>query len=259
MKVKALLVIAGTRDARRIIEALQRLKLQIHATVATELGREFLQAAPALRIHSGRRDAREMAELIRAVQAVAVIDASHPFAAAISENAINACQATGVPYLRYEREATPAPGANLKLVADFNEAAAQAGAIKGNILLTIGSNHLEVFVATIPDYRERLYVRVLPDSGVLAKCEGLGLTARQIFALPGPFTEALNLELYRHCRAAVIITKDSGATGGNPEKIAAAARLGLPVLMVARPQLDYGGRKVTTIPEVVAFARGLEG
>jgi precorrin-6A/cobalt-precorrin-6A reductase len=255
--MKAIIIIAGTQDARRIIEALQSLKLQIHATVATELGRVFLEAYPHIRIHSGRRDAREMAELIRAVRAVALIDASHPFAAAVSANAISACRDTGVAYLRYEREATPGNAGNLIPAADFNVAAAQVAAFPGNILLTIGSNHLETFVAAIPDYRERLYVRVLPESRVLAKCEACGLTARQIFALQGPFTEMMNLELYRHCRAAVIVTKDSGATGGNPEKISAAARLKLPVIMVARPSLDYG-RKVTTIPEVVTFAKTYE-
>lgn len=259
--MKAVIVVAGTQDARRIIEELLNLKhLTVHATVATALGQEFLQSYRDLRIHSGRRDKGEITELIDRVAAAALIDASHPFAVEISRNAMAACAARGIPYLRYEREETlhnpRLSGGNLIIAADFQEAAAKAALIPGNILLTVGSNHLEAFTAGIPDYRERLYVRVLPESRAIAKCESLGLTARQIIALKGPFSEALNREIYQYCQAAAVVTKDSGAAGGNPEKLAAAAQLNLPLIMVTRPPVDYGAR-VFSIAAIIEFGKGL--
>jgi precorrin-6A/cobalt-precorrin-6A reductase len=259
MSRKTILIIAGTGDARQIIEELQGMHhLWIHATVATAFGKELLQSYPNITIHSGRRDGRELAELIQQVKAVALIDASHPFAEEVSRNAMNACKHTGIPYLRYEREKTADTGEAIIRVAGFSEAAEQVAAMKGNILLTTGSNHLEVFVETIPDYRTRLYVRVLPESRVLEKCEALGLTARNIIAFKGPFTEAMNMEIYKYCKATVVVTKDSGEAGGNGAKISAAAKLMIPMILITRPCLDYGS-KVLSIQEIIEFGKGLEG
>jgi precorrin-6x reductase len=257
MSKKAILIIAGTQEARQIIaQLLEMSHLQIHATVATTLGGEFLQPYPEIEIHSGRRGQRDLAELIYEIKAVALIDASHPFAGEVSQNAMNACNDTGIPYLRYERAKTPGVTDKVLIAVDFLAAAAKVAAMPGNILLTIGSNHVEIFVKEISDYRERLYIRVLPESQALQKCENLGLTARNILAIKGPFTEMMNLEMYRYCKAAVVVTKDSGEIGGSATKISAAARLNIPVIMIARPQMGYGS-KVVSIKEIIEFGKGL--
>lgn len=254
---KTILVIAGTQDARQIIAELQQLnQLVIHATVATELGREFLQSYPNLQIHSGRLDLQGLATLIQNIAAVAVIDASHPYATEISQNAMGACRETGIPYLRYEREQTSDLVGNIVLTPDFATAAAEVASMKGHIFLAIGSNHLEVFTSNIADYQERLYVRVLPESRVIQKCENLGLRAGNILAIQGPFSEALNREMYQYCKAAVVVTKDSGVIGGNREKLAAAAQLNLPVLMIARPRINYE-TKTLSINEIIEFGKEL--
>jgi hypothetical protein len=143
-----------------------------------------------------------------------------------------------ISYLRLERPPTPEVGAAVTRVADFTAAARRAADFNGNILLTTGSNHLEVFVKAVVDCRRRLFVRVLPTSTVLRKCEDLGLTAKNIIALQGPFTETMNLEMIRYCQAGVVVTKDSGAKGGGDTKLAAARRLKVPVVMVARPPIS---------------------
>jgi precorrin-6A/cobalt-precorrin-6A reductase len=141
-------------------------------------------------------------------------------------------------YLRLERPPTPEVGAAVTRVADFTAAARRAADFNGNILLTTGSNHREVFVKAVVDCRRRLFVRVLPTSTVLRKCEDLGLTAKNIIALQGPFTETMNLEMIRYCQAGVVVTKDSGAKGGGDTKLAVARRLKVPVVMVARPPIS---------------------
>jgi precorrin-6A/cobalt-precorrin-6A reductase len=238
--LKSLIVIAGTADARLIIEKLSSEPVMLHATVTTDLGSEYLCHYPGLAIHQGALDYAGMVELFRSIQPILVIDASHPFAKEASCNAMAACRDTHIRYLRFEREDTVPDGTDIIWVADFEEAAAKAQAFSGNALLTIGSNHLESFVRQVAAYRERLFIRVLPVKKVIEKCENLGFAASRIIAMQGPFSTEMNLALLCHCNAKLLVTKESGVTGGNREKLEAAAKLKIPVLMVRRPQMDYG-------------------
>jgi precorrin-6A/cobalt-precorrin-6A reductase len=241
-KVKSILIIAGTADARQIIAKLSSEPIALHATVTTDLGSEYLSLYPGLMIHQGVLDHRGMLELFRLVQPSVVIDASHPFAKEASGNAMAACRDSKIRYLRFEREATAPAETDMDIIwaADFEQAAAKTEAIPGNALLTVGSNHLESFARGVEDYRERLFVRVLPVKKAIEKCAGLGFAASRIIAMQGPFSIEMNLALLRHCHAGLLVTKESGAAGGNREKLAAAGKLKIPVIMVRRPQMDYG-------------------
>jgi precorrin-6x reductase len=123
-------------------------------------------------------------------------------------------------------------------------------------LLTIGSSNLALFTGKIADYKNRLFVRVLPESRVIAKCEQTGLTAQNIIALKGPFTEEMNTELLRYCNAKVLVTKDSGAVGGIEEKLAAASKMDIPTIIVERPEIVYP-EKTSSISEVIKFVQGI--
>jgi precorrin-6A/cobalt-precorrin-6A reductase len=231
-----LLIVGGTQESRELIGRLSGIGgLEIHVTVVTEYGGNCLAAYPNIQVHQGRLDQQGMAALIRRIKADLLVDASHPFAVAVSVNAHQAAAAVGIPYLRVERPPTSEVGAGVTRVADFAAAARQVAACNGNILLTTGSNNLAVFTRTVADFRRRLFVRVLPTGAVLQKCEDLGLTARNIMALQGPFTAAMNREMIRYCQADVVVTKDSGETGGSNTKLTAARQLKVPVVMVARP------------------------
>lgn len=231
-----LLIVGGTQESRELIGRLAGIgKLEIYVTVATEYGGNCLAAYPNIQLHQGRLDQQEMERFIRRIKADLLVDASHPFAVAVSVNAHQAAAAVGIPYLRVERPPTPKVGAGVTWVADFAAAARQVAAIDGNILLTTGSNNLAVFTRAVVDFRRRLFVRVLPTGAALQKCEDLGLAARNIIAMQGPFTTAMNREMIRYCQAGVVVTKDSGEIGGSDTKLTAARRLKVPVVMVARP------------------------
>ena len=87
--------------------------------------------------------------------------------------------------------------------------------------------------------------------------ERLGLSPKQIVAMQGPFSQALNREMFRQYRADVIVTKNSGAIGGTDTKIAAAVELGLPVVVIDRPVLAYD-RLVHCYEDVLSFVNNLE-
>jgi len=250
------MVIAGTADARQIINELAKLDIKVVATVTSKLGSELIGAHPKIEVCKGKLTFEDMACLIEDTSSVCLIDASHPFAREASINAINACEMTGIPYLRFERKGILPDDSGVLRVKNFEEAAGMLSKMKGNILLAVGSNHLEVFVKWIYDYKERLYVRVLPESSILKKCEDIGLTAGNIIAFKGPFTEEMNIEMIKHCNAAVLVTKDSGEAGGTGEKLAAAKKSGIPVILVERPDISYP-MKTESIKEAVRFAKEL--
>jgi len=250
-----ILVLAGTIDARNVIEELTKAEVCITATVTTGLGKSFLNRYKNVDVREGKLTLEGMIDLMNEIKAVCLVDASHPFAKDASLNAIEACKRLSVPYLRYERPETANCDENVIRVKDFKEAAERLEAFKGNIFLAIGSNKLEFFTRIL-DYKRRMFVRVLPDSKVLEKCESLGFDAGSIIALKGPFSIEMNTEMLKYCKASVMVTKDSGSSGGNEEKISAARMLNIPVIMIERPCLCYGC-EVSTIEGVTAFVRNI--
>jgi precorrin-6A/cobalt-precorrin-6A reductase len=204
----------------------------------------------------GRRNQEELATLLRQQGIALLIDATHPFAQEASRNARAAATITGIPYIRFERPSTDlstdfmmAEGASIiHTVADYDEAAAKAAALGDVIFLAIGSKNLAPFRQAVGQAvgealakrQKRLIARVLPDPTVIKKCLDLGFWPADIVAMQGPFSRELNRALLEHFHAQVLVTKESGPTGGTPEKIQAAHDLGLPVVLIKRPQLDYG-------------------
>lgn len=251
-----IMVIAGTADARELIKRLLDEKMNVIATVATEFGSSLLESYEGLEVHQGRMTADMMKEFMYLNKIDCVIDASHPFAKDVSQNAMEAAAGSGAQYARFERSKTNRVEASILRVQDFISAAKLAAGFEGNIFLTTGSNHLEVFLKEVADFKERIYVRVLPDSNVLQKCEALGLTAKNIIAMKGPFSYDLNVSMLRQYDVAVMVTKESGDVGGTMEKLKAANDLYIPVILVERPIVEYINM-FGEMEEVMEYVRSL--
>lgn len=262
--------------------------------VATAYGASLLPAGPGIRVHVGRLDAAEMralfenarqqlnptpdepagemeksespkskgqcrqAERCQTPAPLLVIDATHPYAAVVSENILSACAATGVRCLRVERENTGAgepelapEGAALHWVDSIEEAAAWLAAKSShrpNILITTGSKELVPYTR-IPDFAARCYVRALPTVEALEKCRQIGFRREHLILMQGPFSEEMNVAQLRYADAGYLVTKASGETGGFPEKCEAALALGVEVVCIGRP-------KEVSIPDVAWYDRG---
>lgn len=249
-----IMVIAGTGDARDILRSMAPMDVEIVATVTTRFGKELLESCPGIEVHEGKLDGAGMKDFIRKRGISCMVDASHPFAREASENAIRSCEESGIAYIRFERKSTAMEGERVLRVKNFEEAAEAAAKCKGNIFLTTGSNHIHVFTRTIPDFKSRLFVRVLSDSSRVAKCEEAGLSAGNILAMKGPFSEEMNKAMFKHCNAKVMVTKESGETGGMAEKLQAAEKLGISVILIERPEVSYK-QKVSTVEEVLQWVK----
>jgi precorrin-6A/cobalt-precorrin-6A reductase len=157
----------------------------------------------------------------------ALIDATHAFAAQMSAHAVAAAARTGTPLLRVERPAwRPVAGDLWHEVPDMDRAARALGSQPRRVLLSVGRLEASAFaVAPQHDYLVRAVDPFDP-----------GLPRARVLCARGPFSLEAELSLLRDERIEVLVSKNAG-TPATYAKLAAARRLGLPVVMVARPAL----------------------
>lgn len=249
------LLIGGTVDSREIARALGAAGIEVLLSVATKYG-EDLAAGDAAVVRFGALDVDEMAGL--AAGCIAVIDASHPFARAASETARAAAKQAGVAYLRFERPGSASTNGAM-LCGSAEEAARRAVAVAGaggTVLLTVGSRTLSIYAAAGREAGVRCVARVLPVPDSLLACEAAGLLPADVIAMQGPTSTEFDASLLRHLGAAVLVTKDSGAAGGVPEKLEAARRAGATAIVVARPA-EVAPDAVRSANEMISRVRGL--
>lgn len=232
-------VAAGTQDGRELAGAILEAGYDVTASVVSQYGKSLLAAYPKMQVNDAPLDRTALEAYLAEHRVACFVDASHPYAENVSQNAMEACRACHVPYIRYERKETPTDYARLYRVTNYEEAANVAASLGDRIFLTTGSRRLHIFRRSAALRDKQLTVRVLPDSQVLRECEELGFTPKEIIAMQGPFSEALNAELYRKYGAEVVVTKNSGTVGGTDTKMAAAMSLGLPLVVIDRPVIAY--------------------
>ncbi len=157
-----------------------------------------------------------------------VIDATHPFAAQMSRNAALACAATGVPLIALTRPPwTPAPGDRWTCVADIAGAVSALDRPRLHVMLAVGRMHLAAFA---PNPQHRYLLRLVdPPVGPLPFPEAEVIVDR------GPFDAAADRALMARCGTELVVSKNSGGAGAYA-KIAAARALGVPVVMIDRPE-----------------------
>jgi len=249
-----ILVLAGTKDGRDLTALLTEKGYQVMVSVFSEYGRDLLQLNQDL-IHTGPLDTDGFTDFIYKNNIHLIVDASHPYAINVSENAMTACQTTNIPYIRYERPAATLPTYNgLHVVHDYIQAVQLAATLGEVIFLTTGSRHLSLFKTTACLQKHRVIARVLPEPSVLAECLQLGFKPQDIVAIQGPFSHNLNVSLFQEYNAEVIVTKNSGKIGGSDTKITAAMALNLPVVMIDRPIIQYS-KVVCNLTDVINFIR----
>ncbi|MES2664516.1 MAG: cobalt-precorrin-6A reductase [Pseudomonadota bacterium] len=154
-----------------------------------------------------------------------VVDATHPFAAGMSHNAVAACSATGTPLLALERAAWVAePGDDWTHVPDTDAAVAALPDTPCRVFLAIGKQTLAAFAGRPHHYLLRLVDP--PEATPLPDCT--------VILDRGPFTVASDLALLTAHRITHIVAKNAGGDGA-VAKLIAARRLGLPVILIERP------------------------
>ncbi len=229
-----ILVLAGTGEGREKAAALEKQGCPLLASVATAYGAQTLRRSYRGEILTGSLDREDLIRIINDRGVEKIVDATHPFAVEITANARAACHRTGTGYERLEREEySIEPTEGIIVARDTEEAAQLALEAPGVVFLTVGSNTLEHYTALL--VLDRIVARILPVSSSLGKCLALGISPRNIIAMQGPFDEEMNRLLFCRYKASMVIAKESGPSGGTPEKIRAAATLKVPIVIIRRP------------------------
>lgn len=255
------LIFGGTTEGRELASALSQAGVSHVVSVATDYGKEIENINGEDNVIVGRKDADEMAQLIEKDGFSVCVDATHPFATLVSAQIKRACEKTGTEYLRLLRdtgirdkfslqdkpwisdglENSDEMSFDIKRKTSFvsctslEDAVAELERTEGNILLLTGSKDLKNILANISDV-SRVYARVLPNLESITKCEEAGLKGKQIIAMQGPFSKDMNVALIKEIGASVILTKESGATGGLDEKLLAAKECGIKAVMIKSPE-----------------------
>ena len=233
---RKLILFAGTTEGRILAGKLAEEGISGVVCAATEYGKELLK--------------EEMEALIRRENASLVIDATHPYADQATANIRKACShVPNVKLLRCLREEGESEAAApVREMASVKETVSWLSGQEGNILLTTGSKDLEAF-SQIPDFRKRVYVRVLPLEDSIRCCRMQGYEGRHIIAMQGPFSAEMNRAHLREYNCRFLVTKDGGKTGGFEEKLKGAQEAGAEVLVIRRP-FDQGISLEAVIREV---------
>ena len=255
-----ILVMSGTEEGREIVERLNDKGEGVVTTVATEYGREIYEKIGLGHLCiQGRLDIKELSELIRDKNIDTLIDATHPYATQASLNAITASEESGIKYIRFQRSASVIGNGGIgetaiekqgfvHIVADMDEAVSWCSQLdRKRILLTTGFSAAEKFVK-LKDEKE-IFIRILPMPAHIEQCVSMGIKPSNILALQGPFSLELNTAIYNQYKIDVVVTKDSGKTGGVPEKIQSARDAGIDIVIIKREEIDYPV-KCSSIDEV---------
>ena len=231
-----LVIFSGTSDANKLCQCFSKQNITADVYVATEYGEQVMPKMEGINIHIGRLNTFQMAEIID--NNTCVIDCTHPYASEVTINIKTVCEQKNAKYLRFLRESL-LYDENIISVKNTQDAVNWLSNTSGNILLTTGSKELE-FYKKIPNYQERLFVRVLPTASVLQKCESLGFKGSHIIAMQGPFSQEMNVAMLKQINAEILVTKDSGKSGGFIEKQQAAKQANVKMLMIERPLSENG-------------------
>ena len=227
------LILGGTGEALALARALalHRPDLAVTTSLAGATSTP-VQPPGAVRI-GGFGGSEGLGDWLHQAEVAAVVDATHPFAATMAGHAAAACTACGIPRLKLVRPMWQRRDGDRWIAVADAAAAAQALVTLGarRVFLTLGTRELRAFAG--------LDSMVFTVRMIEAPAEPLPLARADLILARGPFGEREEYALIAGRRIDAVVAKASGgdATRG---KIDAARALGLPVVMIARPQMPPG-------------------
>ena len=222
--VLRVLVLGGTLDASRLAQALVQAGVDGIFSYAGRTQAPVAQPLPT-RV-GGFGGVAGLQAFLQTERITHVVDATHPFAAQMSSNAVQACAEAGVPLLALERPAWQAQAGDVwQHVPDIAAAVQALPAEPARVFLAIGRQHVAPFLACAQHW----YLLRLVDSVLDVPAE-----RGHVVLDRGPFTLAGDRGLLQAHGITHVVSKNSGGAGAQA-KLTAARERGLPVILIDRP------------------------
>lgn len=241
------LLLGGTAEAGALAQALAASGI---TGVYSYAGRTAAPVAQLLPVRVGGFGGVDgLAAFLHAQAITHVVDATHPFAARMSANAVAACTQAGLPLLALERPCwSEGHGDRWIRVADTAAAVAALPDAPAHIFLAIGRQELAAFAAR-PQHHYLLRLVDPPDSS-------LPLPLAEAVVARGPFTAEGDLALMQARAITHVVAKNAGGSGARA-KLDAARTLGLPVILIDRPAIPLRP-SVATVAEAMRWLHGAD-
>ena len=269
MSAACVWLIGGTSESVTLAHGLSAADVSFVVTVTTASARDLYPKAA--RVFVGALSASDMLVFVQKWQVRCILDASHPFADAVSRQAIaltqnqnadqDSCPAYIRPaYIRYERSEVSASGLrashsasqNLEdnvIYVDSLDDLIEFDILRHQrVLFTVGYRYL----AGVAPLRQTsvLFARVLPSVEAISGAIAAGFSAKEIVAMRPPISAELESALWQQWKITCVVAKASGVAGGERTKRAIAAQLGVTLVLVKRPQLTYPNQTDSVIAAV---------
>jgi precorrin-6A/cobalt-precorrin-6A reductase len=237
------LILGGTADANRLVA--QIAKNPRFDAVLSYAGRTENPTPPPIAWRVGGFGGVDgLVDYLRAENIARVVDATHPFAAQMSANAITACALAKVPLLALERAPWQRTFGDHWIDVDNIIAAAETlGVAPRRVFLGIGRQYLDVFAA----HPQHHYLARLVDPPRAP----LPLREADVIVARGPFDLAGDRAMLMERRIDIVVARNAGGDASYA-KIEAARALGLSVVMIRRPFIP-AREKVEGVADVLRW------
>ena len=223
------LIFGGTTEGRKAAEVLEEAGSPYF--YSTKTGEQDLTLQHGQRIN-GALDAQAMTAFIKAHDIRLIVDAAHPFASQLHQTIIAVASEINIPVVRYER-IYPPHDPDITWIDDYSQIPTDIH----TLLATTGVQSISK-LKPLEAQGIKLYYRILPRESSIRLAHQQGATDDQLLF----YQDGATIDI----EADAILLKESGLSGGFPEKVAAAREKGMRIIALSRPQLPSSGEDPTS-------------
>lgn len=232
-----ILIIGGTTEGRIAVQTCDEANKPYY--YSTKSDSQQIECAHGIRV-SGGLDAEEMTDFCRQNDIGLIVDAAHPFAMNVHRNVGLAANSCAIPIVRIERK-FPERNDQMQWFDTYAEAITylESRGITRLLALT-GVNTIKA----LKDFwqrHEETYFRIMKRTESLEEVDKAAFPRERLLFYDETRDDRA---LFKRIRPQAIITKESGDTGGFTDKTDVALEMGIPVLVIRRPELPYAPHSV---------------
>jgi precorrin-6A/cobalt-precorrin-6A reductase len=231
-------LIGGTSESATLANEIASAQIPCIVSVTTDTAKSLYPSESSLlKIWVGKLDHHQISAFIQQQNIIAILDASHPYAVEISKLAIATSTEYHIPYLRYERPHYQTEDSQTIHLDSFETLLTGDYLTQQRVMLTLGYRNLARFKSW--QDRSTLFVRILPSEVSLKAAFDADFTPNHIIAIRPPISPELEKALWKQWNISLVVTKASGVAGGEETKQKVASELGIKLIIIDRPQINY--------------------
>ncbi|ASQ90365.1 hypothetical protein CHL67_04990 [Prosthecochloris sp. GSB1] len=243
-------VFGGTTEGKMVADFLDRIGMRYVYSTRRSSGPFPMKHGQT---RQGALDETSMASFLADRDVTTVIDAAHPFAAELHRTVVRASRSLGIVPIRFDRDCSlpqgVEKGASLHRVDTFPDAIEMLGAL--GCKRPLASTGVESIGRLEPYWRMHdMRIRILPTVDSVCRALDQGIPPGRLVMMDPPRSSQREVLCLLAYGIDCMLCKENGRSGFLPEKVLAAKKLHLPVVVVRRPSLPEGFSIVETLDEL---------